>query len=82
VRQNLSYTIEPAPTEEQESTSQLGTDKESADGFVPTPASWAHSSVSTFGVRYINPPSLSPAQSVEALVEGSRMSLLREGKCL
>lgn len=47
-----------------------------------TPASWSHSSVSTFGVRYTPPlPDLSPAHSIEALVEGSDMSLLREGPC-
>jgi len=45
-----------------------------------TPADWAHSSVSTFGVRYNAPiQDLTPAQSVEALVEGSDMSMLREG---
>ncbi|KAF8168125.1 hypothetical protein B0H34DRAFT_779575 [Crassisporium funariophilum] len=46
----------------------------------PSPAVWAHSSVSTFGVRYTPPlPDLSTTHSVEALVEGSDMSLLREG---
>ncbi|KDQ63574.1 glycosyltransferase family 31 protein [Jaapia argillacea MUCL 33604] len=46
----------------------------------PTPSSWAHSSVSTFGVRYTPPvPDLTSRQSVEALVEGSGMSSLREG---
>ena len=45
-----------------------------------TPSAWAHSSVSTFGVRYDPPlPDLSPSHSVEALVEGSEMSMLREG---
>ena len=45
-----------------------------------TPSAWAHSSVSTFGVRYDPPlPDLSPAHGAEALVEGSGMSLLREG---
>jgi hypothetical protein len=45
-----------------------------------TPSAWAHSSVSKFGVRYDPPlPDLSPAHSVEALVEGSEMSMLREG---
>ena len=45
-----------------------------------TPSAWAHSSVSTFGVRYDPPlPDLSPAHGVEALVEGSEMSMLREG---
>ncbi|KAF9535452.1 hypothetical protein CPB83DRAFT_13074 [Crepidotus variabilis] len=44
------------------------------------PSSWAHSSVSTFGVRYTPPlPDLSTIHSVEALVEGSPMSHLREG---
>ena len=46
-----------------------------------TPSAWAHSSVSTFGVRYNPPlPDLSPAHGVEALVEGSEMSMLREGE--
>lgn len=46
----------------------------------PTPSAWSHSSVSTFGVRYTPPlPSLSTRHSVEALVEGSEMSLLQEG---
>ncbi|TFK41185.1 hypothetical protein BDQ12DRAFT_697078 [Crucibulum laeve] len=46
----------------------------------PTSAALAHSSVSTFGVRYAPPvPELTPKQSVEALIEGSEMSLLREG---
>jgi len=46
----------------------------------PTPAAWAHSSVSTFGVRYTPPVAgLSPTQGVEALVEGSDMSVIREG---
>ncbi|TEB35066.1 hypothetical protein FA13DRAFT_1788662 [Coprinellus micaceus] len=45
-----------------------------------TPAAWSHSSVSTFGVRYTPPlPSLSTRHSVEALVEGSEMSILQEG---
>ena len=45
-----------------------------------TPSAWAHSSVSTFGLRYDPPlPDLSPAHGVEALVEGSEMSMLREG---
>lgn len=46
----------------------------------PTPSAWSQSSVSTFGVRYTPPlPSLSTRHSVEALVEGSEMSLLQEG---
>ncbi|KAF9787168.1 glycosyltransferase family 31 protein [Thelephora terrestris] len=45
-----------------------------------TPLAWAHSSVSTFGERY-SPPiqDMSLWHSVEALVEGSDMSMLREG---
>lgn len=44
------------------------------------PASWSHSSVSTFRTRYTPPvPGLSIQHSVEALVEGSEMSMLREG---
>ena len=49
-------------------------------GSSPTPSEWAYSSVSTFGVRYVPPlPDLSTTHSVEALVEGSDMSLIREG---
>jgi hypothetical protein len=48
-----------------------------------TPSAWAHSSVTTFGVRYSPPvPDLSPSHGVEALVEGSEMSMLREGAFL
>lgn len=45
-----------------------------------TPLAWAHSSVSTFGLRY-SPPiqDMSLWYSIEALVEGSDMSMLREG---
>jgi len=46
----------------------------------PTPSEWAYSTVSTFGVRYVPPlPDLPTKHSVEALVEGSDMSLLQEG---
>ncbi|KAJ7293554.1 glycosyltransferase family 31 protein [Mycena rebaudengoi] len=49
-------------------------------GVTPSPSDWAYSSVSTFGVRYAPPvPDLTIPQSVEALVEGSEMSNLREG---
>ncbi|KAF7310887.1 Glycosyltransferase family 31 protein [Mycena chlorophos] len=49
-------------------------------GGTPTPSEWAFSSVSTFGVRYVQPiPDLTIDQSIEALVEGSEMSILREG---
>jgi hypothetical protein len=52
-------------------------------GGTPTPSDWAYSSVSTFGVRYVPPiPDLTIAQSIEALVEGSEMSTLREGACI
>ncbi|KIY52701.1 hypothetical protein FISHEDRAFT_34580, partial [Fistulina hepatica ATCC 64428] len=45
-----------------------------------TPSQWAYSSVSTFGTRYSPPISgLSSEHSIEALVEGSEMSMLREG---
>lgn len=45
-----------------------------------TPLAWAHSSVSTFGVRYSPPIQDMPLwHSVEALIEGSDMSMLREG---
>jgi hypothetical protein len=52
----------------------------SMGGSSPTPAEWAYSSVSTFGVRYVPPlPDLSTTHSVEALVEGSDLSLIEEG---
>lgn len=44
-----------------------------------SPSSWAYSSVSTFKVRYNPPlPDLNTLQGVEALVEGSAMSKLRD----
>jgi hypothetical protein len=47
-----------------------------------TPTDWAHSSVSTFGVRYAPPlPDLPTRFGIEALVEGSEMSTIREGVC-
>jgi hypothetical protein len=46
----------------------------------PAPPSWAVSSVSTFGTRYAPPvPDLPAREAVEALVEGSEMSLLQPG---
>jgi len=45
------------------------------------PASWSRSTVSSFRSRYIPPVAgLSIEHSVEALVEGSEMSMLREGR--
>lgn len=45
-----------------------------------TPSEWSHSTVSKFGVRYVPPiADLSSRHSVEALVEGSEMSTLRDG---
>jgi len=53
------------------------------DPYNPTPTSWAHSTVSMFGVRYQQPiQDMTLAESVEALVEGSEMSRLREGMAL
>jgi hypothetical protein len=45
------------------------------------PAAWAHSSVTKFGSRY-SPPlqEMTTWQSVEALIEGSEMSKIREGE--
>ncbi|OSX67539.1 glycosyltransferase family 31 protein [Postia placenta MAD-698-R-SB12] len=46
----------------------------------PIPANWARSTVSKFGTRYNPPlPYLSQQASIEALVEGSEMSMLTEG---
>lgn len=47
---------------------------------IPTPPSWSQSSVSTFGMTYQAPlQDMTTAESVEALVEGSEMSRIREG---
>lgn len=47
---------------------------------IPIPSDWSGSTVSSFGSRYSEPiPDLTWKQSVEALVEGSGMSKLREG---
>jgi len=52
----------------------------STDSNIPTPSAWAHSSVTTFGVRYAPPmPDMTISQSVESLVEGSDMSMIHEG---
>lgn len=49
-------------------------------GMAIVPRSWAHSSVSVFGTRYVPPsPEMGTPESVEALVEGSEMSMLTEG---
>lgn len=45
------------------------------------PSAWSHSTVSTWHTRYSAPvPDLTSLQSVEALVEGSVMSQLHEGR--
>jgi len=55
--------------------------REEEASLMPTPSSWAYSSVSTFGVRYAAPlPDLPTKFTVEAMVEGSDMSLIGEGK--
>lgn len=49
---------------------------------VPPPEKWTHSTVSKWHVRYSPPVSdLSLDYSVEALVEGSDMSLVHDGTC-
>lgn len=46
----------------------------------PMPSEWSHSTVSKFRMRYAPPvPDLTKLQGVEALVEGSDMSMIREG---
>ena len=50
---------------------------------VSTPEKWTHSTVSKFHVRYSPPmPDLGLDYSVEALVEGSDMSMVHDGACL
>ncbi|KAF9270192.1 hypothetical protein L218DRAFT_939227 [Marasmius fiardii PR-910] len=69
IRQDMASQLSKHTEEHRALGSELG----------PTPASWAHSSVSTFHVRYSPPlPDLDIPQSIEALVEGSDMSKLRE----
>ena len=49
---------------------------------VAPPERWAHSTVSKFHVRYAPPvPDVHLEYSVEALVEGSDMSMVHEGAC-
>ena len=53
-----------------------------AGQYVTPPEKWTHSTVSRFGVRYSPPlPDLSLDYSVEALVEGSDMSMVHDGVC-
>ena len=69
-------------TYQDETHSHVSSDTSSSNAGVlpPTPSAWAYSTVSTFGVRYVPPlPDLSPRHSIEALVEGSDMSTIREG---
>ncbi|KIK70954.1 glycosyltransferase family 31 protein [Collybiopsis luxurians FD-317 M1] len=77
-------TSRPSASRDSETSSLLPSDSEQFDSdelFVPygrTPASWAHSSVSTFHVRYTPPVAeLNTPESIEALIEGSEMSQLR-----
>ncbi|THV07757.1 hypothetical protein K435DRAFT_742169 [Dendrothele bispora CBS 962.96] len=72
VRESMAKELEQKPAEDIE-TLQIG------NAFGPTPSKWAHSSVSTFHARY-SPPAddLNTKESIEAMVEGSDMSLLRD----
>ncbi|KAF5375279.1 hypothetical protein D9758_000306 [Tetrapyrgos nigripes] len=73
VRESMAKELERIPADGPDTLQVSGS------SFLPTPSSWAHSSVSAFHVRY-SPPvdGLDISQSMEALVEGSQMSLLRD----
>lgn len=77
----LSYlTAAPdlTPVQEGETTTPVAASPVGGDGASPT--DWAYSSVASFGARYTPPlPDLTTLQGVEALIEGSEMSRLREG---
>lgn len=77
-RSILSHLSPSASLGEPEIPSALAAGKEPSD--LRSPASWAYSSVSTFRVRY-SPPiqDLTTVQGIEAMVEGSAMSRLKEG---
>jgi len=81
VRRSMVADLEQAKAKQVQQTATTGMGSGSpVAGSGATPSAWAHSSVSTFGTRYSPPvPDLSTAHSVEALVEGSDMSMLREG---
>jgi hypothetical protein len=74
IKRSLLSWLGEAPQDTSTATSSLTGET------TPAPAAWARSSVSTFGVQYTPPlPELNTLHSVEALVEGSSMSLIREG---
>lgn len=74
MKRSVAAYLAKAPDEK--STSTAADDQ----GLRRAPAQWAQSSVSTFGVRYSHPVTgLSTQHGVEAMVEGSDMSRLREG---
>ncbi|KAF9568413.1 hypothetical protein CPC08DRAFT_679335 [Agrocybe pediades] len=80
VRQAMREDLEKSAQSPLSGTTTTPTPTSNIVGGGGTPSYWGHSSVSTFRVRYTAPlPDLSTTHSVEALVEGSDMSLLREG---
>lgn len=82
VQRDVKYDLEHRSTQQVDSSdATLGTVAWTPFGpYGVAPTAWSRSTVSTFGVRYSAPMAdLSIGQSVEALVEGSDMSRLREG---
>ncbi|KAF8922596.1 hypothetical protein CPB85DRAFT_1268279 [Mucidula mucida] len=73
VRRSVAAFLATAPIEK-----PTGTETEDP-GYLPAPTEWAHSSVSTFGVRYTHPFSVATTQhEIEGMVEGSDMSTIRD----
>ncbi len=73
MRRSVAAFLATAPIEK-----PTGTETEDP-GYLPAPTEWAHSSVSTFGVRYTHPFSVATTQhEIEGMVEGSDMSTIRD----
>lgn len=85
VQRDVKYDLEYRTTQQVDSSdATLGTVAWTPFGpYGVAPSAWSRSTVSTFGVRYSAPMAdLTIGQSVEALVEGSDMSRLREGRLI
>jgi len=77
-RKSIVSYLSSFPSANEESDSTPSATQASLD--LGSPVSWAYSSVSTFGARYSPPISdLAIKEGVEALVEGSEMSYVKEG---
>ena len=82
VQRDVKFDLEYRTTQQVDSTdATLGSVASTPFGpYGVSPTSWSRSTVSSFGVPYAAPMAdLTIGQSIEALVEGSELSRLREG---